>query len=96
MWEVLPTGSMFPLFPAAPTFIVSKIIPFAEIRPGIVAVYRAKWAPKFPVAHRLVSKDGLGYIASGDANKRSESWERVVPGNFLGEVVGIWTFPTSL
>lgn len=96
VWEVAPTGSMAPLIPKAHCYIVTEAIPFEAIRPGIVATYRAAWNPGAPVTHRLVAKDALGYIASGDANARSESFERVTRANFIGEVVGIWTYPQSL
>ena len=94
--EVAPTGSMVPLIPKARCYLVTEAIPFESIRLGMVATYSAAWHPGTPLVHRLVARDKLGYIASGDANKHTESFDRVTPANFMGEVVGIWTFPPKV
>lgn len=85
------TGSMTPLIPAAPGFYVAKKIQFKDVRLGTVGTYR----PEFQVGefmHRMVAKDKLGYLASGDANPRTESWARVTENNYTGEVLRLWHY----
>lgn len=91
------TPSMVPLIPAAPTWLAVKPTPFAEIKLGTVAVYRAAWLNGQQVCHRLVAKgDATGYIPSGDNNRYSENLAYVRESNYVGEVIGIFTFPNEL
>lgn len=89
------TGSMFPLIPRQECFAVAKRVAWADVKLGTVVIYRPQWNLRQPVCHRLVAKDGLGFIASGDANKRSESWERVTEETFDSEVIAIWTVAST-
>lgn len=90
------TPSMVPLIPAAPTWLAVKPIPFSEIRLGIVGIYRSPLSPTGVMCHRLTAHgDATGYIASGDNNRYSEPRNYVRAENFLGEVIGIFTFPNS-
>lgn len=88
--EVTPTGSMVPLIPAAKCFVVSRRIPFSQIRLGTVNTYWPDFRLGENFCHRFVAKDSLGYLASGDANPRTESWGRVTPANYEGEVIAIF------
>jgi hypothetical protein len=89
------TPSMVPLIPAAKTFLVVAPIPFTSATLGTVVTYRSLLVPADQtIAHRLVSgsvKDG--FIPSGDNNRYSEATMRVTAANWVGEVVGIYTFP---
>lgn len=74
------TPSMVPLIPAAPTWLAVKPTPFTEVKLGTVAVLVAKG-------------DATGYIPSGDNSRDSENLAYVRASNYVGEVVGIFTFP---
>lgn len=88
------TPSMVPLIPAAPTWLAVKPTPFAEARLGTLAVYRAAWLGDALICHRLVARgDSTGFIPSGDNNRYSENLAYVRANNYVGEVVGIFTFP---
>lgn len=89
------TGSMVPLIPKHGCSAVGKPIPFADVMLGTVVVYRPDWNNKNPVVHRLVAKDKLGFLASGDSTPRTESWERVTADNFSSVIVSLYTFPAT-
>lgn len=90
------TPSMVPLIPAAPTFTVIIPIPFPEARLGTVVSYLAAWLNNQSVTHRLISGNVRdGFIPSGDNNRYSEPSIRVTAANFVGEVRGIYTFPST-
>lgn len=64
---------------------------YEEIQAGDICNYKAKWANGI-VFHRMVQKDKEGWIASGDNNSRSESYEKVKPDNYMDCVVKIHTY----
>lgn len=95
---VLGTGSMQPHIPAASagadplqTIVAYVVVDtkalFSEIEPGNPCVYRPAWAKGGRVLHGAAQKDGLGWIMSGLANDRSESWERMTPENYEGRAL---------
>lgn len=91
------TPSMVPLIPAAPTYVVAKPTVCDDRILGRVCIYSADWSKAGPPCHRIVGKFpfGHGYIASGDNNAHSEPNCPVTSKNLLGEVVGIFLFPSS-
>lgn len=86
--RVLDTHSMEPTLHGGDLIVVVRM-PYATLKRGQIALYRARWLPADSpsVAHRLVQYDSHGWIASGDNNPRSESSHRVTPDNYLGVVV---------
>lgn len=88
-----PTGSMAPLIPTWGGFGVARYQPIDKARLGTVALYNAVWNQTAPIAHRLVSRDKYGFIASGDANARSEPTYRITEQNYLGEVLTVYRWP---
>jgi hypothetical protein len=85
------TPSMEPLI-SGQVYIVSAPKPYDQLQEGEIANYGPKWANGGLVLHRLVSKDKEGWIASGDNNRNSESWEKVKPDNYRDCVVKIHTY----
>lgn len=85
------TSSMEPLL-VGRAFLVGVPKPYEQLQEGEVANYRPKWANGGVVVHRLVQKDKGGWIASGDNNRNSESWERVKADNYLDAIVKIHTY----
>jgi hypothetical protein len=81
-------GSMKPLIQEGDILVSLKTD--YEKMSGKVGIYGPKWNNGKPVAHRFVAKDKDGYIASGDANKKSESQERITEHNYIGEVMAIY------
>ena len=58
---------------------------------GWPVVYRAAWADGRLVSHRLVAGDARsGFIASGDNNQHSETWEPIRSQNYVGKIVAIY------
>ena len=89
LFYVLGTGSMEPTL-TTDDRLVSVRVPFEELKEGEIVTYKPSWAKDGQViTHRLVQKDKGGWILSGDANKRSESFERMTPEKYLGKVVKI-------
>ena len=83
-------GSMKPVIQDG-DFLVIAPTPFADDLLGKVAAYAPAWNKGALVAHRFVSGDATrGFIASGDNNPRSESFEPVTAATYRGEVVGIY------
>lgn len=86
------TGSMEPLM-VGQVFIVNTKKPYDKLMEGDIANYRPAFkADGTMFLHRLVQKDRDGWIASGDNNKRSESWARVKPDNYVDVVTAIHTW----
>jgi hypothetical protein len=83
-------GSMLPLIQNGDYLVIAPT-PFADSLLGKVGAYAPAWNKGALVAHRFVSGDAKGgFIASGDNNPRSESFEPVTPATYRGEVVGIY------
>jgi hypothetical protein len=91
--DIAATGSMAPLIPTWGAVGVLRYQPVAKAKLGTVAVYNAAWYPKAPMCHRLVQKDALGFIGSGDANSHSEPMGRITEANYIGELVTLYTWP---
>jgi signal peptidase I len=91
LYAVLDTHSMEPLLMGGDLIVVEPCN-YDLLRVGQVIVYRAEWTPAGapPVTHRVVLKDSLGLVLSGDNNARSESGYRVTRDAVLGIVVGIY------
>lgn len=92
---VLGTGSMAPHIPAAPegvdplSYVAAYVVletggTWSGIAKGRPCVYRPVWAKGGRVLHGAAQRDGGGWIMSGLANPRSESWERMTPEKFDG------------
>lgn len=84
-------GSMKPLIQDG-DWVVIEPAPFTDDLLGRVCLYRRpKDDPKFGgIVHRYVSGDIKdGFIASGDANARSESWAPVRADRHVGVVIAI-------
>ena len=91
VYNVMDTHSMEPTLWGG-DFIVVVPAPYGELKLGQIITYRADWQPPGapPVTHRLVKKDSLGWVLSGDNNARSEPQWRVTSKNYIGLVVGIY------
>lgn len=85
--------SMLPTITSG-SWIVWRRTPYAEIKIGDVLVYMGRPNAALPdrirIVHRVVAKDRLGFIMSGDNNARSESWDRVTPETYIGTVAAIY------
>lgn len=84
-----PTGSMRPQIESG-DIVISKAVPFKELKKGQIVNYRPKWNNGKLTLHRLVENDKDGWIASGDNNSRSENWERVTEANYDSVLVRIY------
>lgn len=106
-WRTYGTSSMEPLIRGV-VYLTTDAAPFGELREGEIVIYRAEWALPSdpPVCHRLIKRDGYGWIVSGDnvrpdidpttgRNRVSEASYRVTPANYLGRVVGIYRWRQS-
>lgn len=85
-------GSMEPLIHKG-DYIVTKVTPWGNRLKGRVCgyLYHNDDGTKTAMLHRFVSGDAdTGFIASGDNNPRSESWNRVLKEDFLFEAVAIY------
>jgi hypothetical protein len=91
LYRTANTGSMRPTI-SGQSYVVGVKKPYDQIKEGEIGNYMPKWAKGQVVIHRFVQKDKGGWIASGDANKRSESWERVTPENYHDTVTAIHTY----
>lgn len=85
------TSSMEPLI-VGQVYVVATPKPYDQLKEGDIMNYKPKWANGGVVIHRGVQKDKDGWIASGDNNPRSESWERIRPDNYLDTVTTIHTY----
>jgi signal peptidase I len=88
IYQVAPTGSMQPTMDGG-DYVIAVKMPYEDLKEGDIINYTPKWNNGGLVVHRLVQKDKGGWIASGDANKRSESWERVTPETYRDKAVKI-------
>ena len=88
---VANTGSMEPLLRGGDIIVVEPY-DYKLLRVGQVIVYVADWQPigAPPVTHRIVYKDKLGLVMSGDHNEHSEPGYRVTATNYIGLVAGIY------
>lgn len=88
--KILPTGSMIPTLLGG-DFAVLHPVPFDALKLGDIVTYKAGWfsGPE-DVIHRLVAKDKAGFIASGDANKRSEPEWRITPASYRAKCVHVF------
>jgi hypothetical protein len=67
---------------------VVRRVPYADIKPGMIIVYRAKWAHK-NVQHVASYKSPWGYAMQGLNNDRFDP-EYCTPSNYLGVTVAIF------
>jgi hypothetical protein len=94
------TGSMEPLIPARPTYVVVAKPSFETLKRSDLLVYMgrldARRADRTCTLHRAVEHDRLGWLMSGDHNRWTESWDRVTPENYIGKVLLILEAPSSV
>jgi hypothetical protein len=95
IFDVANTGSMRPTIDGTP-FVVGEKAPYETLKEGDIITYNPKWNKGKSIMHRLVKKDKGGWIASGDNNKRSESWERVTPETYDSKIVAVYRFPAPV
>lgn len=87
------TGSMLPTLQGG-DWVVLDPVPHDQLREGDIVTYKAEWNPAFAnVIHRLLEKDGAGWIASGDNNPYSEAGWRITPDNYHAKCVLVFRFP---
>jgi signal peptidase I len=85
-----PTGSMIPTLLGG-DYVVLAPVPFSDLVLGDIVTYKAAWfTGQGTVIHRLVAKDKAGFIASGDANKRSEPEWRITPASYHAKCVAVF------
>jgi hypothetical protein len=85
-----PTGSMIPTLLGG-DYVVLAPVPFDSLVLGDIVTYKAGWFKGDGlVIHRLVAKDKAGFIASGDANKRSEPEWRITPASYHAKCVAVF------
>lgn len=100
---ILGTGSMAPYIPLAPlnrdpmTSIVAYAVmrhgaAYSDMRQGELCVYEYSLMPGSRYAHVAAQEDGDGWIMTGIANGRSESWTRVTMVNFKGIVDSVFVW----
>lgn len=92
LYRIAPTGSMRPTL-MDDDYVVTQKVPYEELKEGDIISYTPKWNKGKLTIHRLVQKDKTGWIASGDNNARSESWERVTPSNYVDKLVKVYRKP---
>lgn len=90
-YECVGTASMEPLI-IGQAYLVAVRVPYADLRVGDVVNYRPEWTGGRLTVHRLVSRDGGGFIASGDNNRWSESYERVTEAKYVDKVITIHSY----
>jgi len=72
-------------------FIIECIkVNFNELKVGDIVNYKPQWNNYKLTCHRLVMKDKYGFIASGDNNMYSESFERITEDNYVNKVIVIY------
>lgn len=91
VFTVADTHSMEPLL-YGNNFVVTAPAEYENLKMGDVVTYKPKWNREQMTIHRLVAQDRDGWIASGDNNPRSESWERVRKDNYYGRLVAIYAY----
>lgn len=91
LFFVANTHSMEPLIRGGDLLVIEPVA-FEYLYVGQVIVYRAEWQPIGSplVTHRIVYKDALGLVMSGDHNAHSEPGYRVTADNYIGLVAGIY------
>lgn len=84
------TGSMRPHLHGGE--VVVAVADYGAIQAGSVVCYEGQMGDGVTrmIIHRAVQKDKGGWIMSGDNNAVSETWQRVVPANYLGTVIAIY------
>ena len=100
---VLGTGSMAPYIPAAPAgrdplaTVVAYVTlrpgaTFSDITPGLLVIYRPRWAAGAHVLHQAAQLTAAGWVMTGLHNTRSESWEPITAAEFVGiiKAVHVW------
>lgn len=80
-------GSMLPLYPDRTVLLIRRL-PMAELCAGMTVVFIGDRGR--PVAHVLVQKTWLGWVAQGLANSEADR-TRVADRNYLGTVVRAFT-----
>lgn len=102
--SVLATGSMVPFLPACPqgrdplqTVVAYSLtdprLTYADVRVGTLCVYRYAPNHSLVIIHQAAQRDRDGWIMSGLANSRSESWSRMTADNFVGVVSKVYLWP---
>lgn len=101
---VAGTGSMVPYIRAAREgeltssvvafFVTDARRSYVDIKVGDLCTYSPESVPGQTAVwiHVAAQKDKNGWIMSGLANKRSESWQRVTPANFRAIVARVFTW----
>jgi len=79
---------MLPLIPDTGSFSVIRRIPYEQIKPGMIVVYKAKWAHS-NVQHVVSYKSIFGYAMEGLNNDVLDP-EYVTPENYVGVTVAIF------
>lgn len=99
---VADTHSMEPLLKGGDYIVLAppSRAPYAALKAGQVITYKATWYSKHPVTHRTRTKDGYGWVVSGDnvrpdiaadgRDRHSEASYRVTEASYLGTVDGIY------
>lgn len=78
--------SMAPFYDADSVLVVDRA-PFAELKSGMIVVYRDSDGDL--VGHRLVAKEGSNWVARGIQNGGNDPY-LVTPANYEGVVFGIF------
>lgn len=86
-FRVSGTGSMKPQLREGDIAVVKQ--DYSNIRKWDVLAYTASYN-RNPIIHRAVTKDGYGWLMSGDSAPKSESWARVTLDNYLGTLIRVY------
>jgi len=93
-YRVEGTGSMKPTL-QGDDYAIHEKVPYDDLKEGDIINYRPKWAKGKIIVHRLVQKEKRGWIASGDNNRESESWEYVTPEKYMDKLVKVYRKPKA-